>query len=75
MMIKYILTLASASLFLLSGCNHEDFQHTQEATGTLAVHFARTGMTNGTASDTESQITTLNAYRFENGILKETALV
>lgn len=72
MMIKYILTLASASLFLLSGCNHEDFQHTQEATGTLAVHFSRTGMTNGTASDTESQITTLNAYRFENGILKET---
>lgn len=72
MMIKYILTLASASLFLLSGCNHEDFQHTQEATRTLAVHFSRTGMTNGTASDTESQITTLNAYRFENGILKET---
>lgn len=72
MIMKYILTLISAGLFLLSGCNHEDIQHSQVAEKTLTVHFARTGMINGTATDTESQINTLTAYRFENGILKET---
>ena len=31
MNMKYILTLASAGLFLLSGCLQEDFQHPTQA--------------------------------------------
>lgn len=71
MMMKYILALASASLFLLCGCQHEDIQQTPQ-NGMFTIKFSRTGMTNGTADDTESQINTLNGYQFENGVLKET---
>lgn len=70
MMMKYILALASASLFLLCGCQHEDIQQTPQ-NGMFTVKFSRAGMTNGTADDTESQINTLNGYQFENGILKD----
>ena len=68
---KYILTLASAGLFLLSSCLQEDFQQSQNTDGTLTVNFSRAGMINETGTDTDLQIHTLNAYRFENGILKE----
>lgn len=71
MNMKYILTLASAGLFLLSSCLQEDFQQSQNTDGTLTVNFSRAGMINETGTDTDLQIHTLNAYRFENGILKE----
>ena len=71
MNMKYILTLASAGLFLLSGCLQEDFQQSPDSGGILTVNFSRTGMTNETDTNTDEQIHTLNAYRFENGILKE----
>ena len=71
MMMKSILAVASASLFLLCGCQHEDIQQTPQ-NGMFTVKFSRAGMTNGTADNTESQINTLHGYQFENGILKET---
>lgn len=67
-MMKYILALASASLFLLCGCQHEDFEQTKNVENVVTVQFSRTG----TATDTDSQIHTLNGYYFENGLLKET---
>lgn len=67
-MMKYILALASASLFLLGGCQHEDFEQTKNAGNELTVKFSRTG----TATDTDSQIHSLNGYYFEDGLLKET---
>lgn len=71
MMMKSILAVASASLFLLCGCQHEDIQQTPQ-NGMFTVKFSRAGMTNGTADNTDSQINTLHGYQFENGILKET---
>lgn len=46
MNMKYILTLASAGLFLLSSCLQEDFQQSQNTDGTLTVNFSRAGMIN-----------------------------
>lgn len=71
MNMKYILTLTSASLFLLSGCLQEDIQYTQDSGRALTINFSKTGMINETSANTSGQIHTLNAYRFENGILKE----
>lgn len=71
MNMKYILTLASAGLFLLNGCLQEDIQQPQSSNGTLTVNFSRAGMINDAANNTDLQIRTLNAYRFENGVLKE----
>ena len=71
MNIKYILTLASAGLFLLSGCLQEDIKQSQDSSGALTVNFSKAGMINDTDTGTNMQIHTLNAYRFENGILKE----
>ena len=71
MNMKYIFTLASAGLFLLSGCLQEDFQQSPDSGRALTVNFSRTGMANETDTNTDEQIHTLNAYRFENGILKE----
>lgn len=61
MNMKYILTLASAGLFLLSGCLQEDFQQSPDSGGILTVNFSRTGMTNETDTNTDEQIHTLNA--------------
>lgn len=72
MMMKHILTLATAGLFLLNGCQQDNLQQVPDTKGMLSIHFSRAGMTNGTATDTESQINTLNGYYFENGLLKET---
>lgn len=69
---KHILTLASASLFLLNGCQQDNFQQAANHEGTLTIHFSRNGMSNGTADDTQSRIHTLTGYYFENGLLKET---
>ena len=49
MNMKYIFTLASAGLFLLSSCLQEDFQQSQNTDGTLTVNFSRAGMINETA--------------------------
>ena len=62
MNMKYILTLASAGLFLLSSCLQEDFQQSPDSGGTLTVNFSRAGMTNETDTNTDEQIHTLNAY-------------
>ena len=71
MNMKYILTLASACLSILISWLELDFKYSPDSRGTLTVNFSRAGMTNETDTNTDEQIHTLNAYRFENGILKE----
>lgn len=69
---KHIFALACISLLLFSGCQQDDIRQSQNDEGMLTIQFSRTGMDEGTATDTESQIHTLNGYYFENGMLKET---
>ena len=56
MNIKYILTLASAGLFLLSGCLQEDIKQSQDSSGALTVNFSKAGMINDTDTGTNMQI-------------------
>lgn len=71
MNMKYIFILASTSLLLLSSCAKENIWQSPNSNGTLTVHFSKSGIINETWTDSDLQIQCLNAYRFENGILKE----
>lgn len=68
---KYILTLASASLFLLSGCQKEKIRQDNAADGSLRISIISSGMNYGITTESETNIHTLDAYHFENGILSE----
>lgn len=68
---KYILTLASAGLFLLSGCQKENIRQDNAADGSLRISIISSGMNYGITTESETNIHTLDAYHFENGILSE----
>lgn len=68
---KYILTLASAGLFLLSGCQKEKIRQDNAADGSLRISIISSGMNYGITTESETNIHTLDAYHFENGILSE----
>lgn len=71
MNMKYILTLASAGLFLLSGCQKEKIRQDNAADGSLRISIISSGMNYGITTESETNIHTLDAYHFENGILSE----
>lgn len=68
---KYILTVASAGLFLLSGCQKEKIRQDNAAEGSLRISIISSGMNYGITTESETNIHTLDAYHFENGILSE----
>lgn len=68
---KYILTVASAGLFLLSGCQKEKIRQDNAADGSLRINIISSGMNYGITTESETNIHTLDAYHFENGILSE----
>lgn len=68
---KYILTVASAGLFLLSGCQKEKIRQDNAADGSLHISIISSGMNYGITTESETNIHTLDAYHFENGILSE----
>lgn len=68
---KYILTVASAGLFLLSGCQKEKIRQDNAADGSLHISIISSGMNYGVTTESETNIHTLDAYHFENGILSE----
>lgn len=68
---KYILTVASAGLFLLSGCQKEKIRQDNAADGSLCISIISSGMNYGITTESETNIHTLDAYHFENGILSE----
>lgn len=68
---KYILTVASAGLFLLSGCQKEKIRQDNAANGSLRISIISSGMNYGITTESETNIHTLDAYHFENGILSE----
>lgn len=68
---KYILTLASAGLFLLSGCQKEKIRQDNAADDSLRISIISSGMNYGITTESETNIHTLDAYHFENGILSE----
>lgn len=68
---KYILTVASAGLFLLSGCQKEKIRQDNAADGSLRISIVSSGMNYGITTESETNIHTLDAYHFENGILSE----
>lgn len=68
---KYILTVASAGLFLLSGCQKEKIRQDNAADGSLRISIISSGMNYGITTESETNIHTLDAYHFENGILSE----
>lgn len=68
---KYILTLASAGLFLLSSCQKEKIRQDNAADGSLRISIISSGMNYGITTESETNIHTLDAYHFENGILSE----
>lgn len=68
---KYILTLASTGLFLLSGCQKEKIRQDNAADGSLRISIISSGMNYGITTESETNIHTLDAYHFENGILSE----
>lgn len=63
---KYILTLGTVCMLTLGGCTTEAIQQNQ--TQALTVQFSRAGTDHITA---DTEIKSLSAYRFEDGILKE----
>lgn len=71
MNMKYILTLASAGLFLLSGCQKEKIRQDNAADGSLRISIISSGMNYGITTESETNIHTLDAYHFENGILSK----
>jgi hypothetical protein len=71
MNMKYILTVASAGLFLLSGCQKEKIRQDNAADGSLRISIISSGMNYGITTESETNIHTLDAYHFENGILSE----
>lgn len=68
---KYILTVASAGLFLLSGCQKEKIRQDNAADSSLRISIISSGMNYGITTESETNIHTLDAYHFENGILSE----
>lgn len=68
---KYILTVASAGLFLLSGCQKEKIRQDNAVDGSLRISIISSGMNYGITTESETNIHTLDAYHFENGILSE----
>lgn len=68
---KYILTVASAGLFLLSGCQKEKIRQDNAADDSLRISIISSGMNYGITTESETNIHTLDAYHFENGILSE----
>lgn len=68
---KYILTVASAGLFLLSGCQKEKIRQDNAADGSLRISIISSGMNYGITTESETNIHTLDAYHFENGILSK----
>lgn len=68
---KYILTVASAGLLLLSGCQKEKIRQDNAADGSLRISIISSGMNYGITTESETNIHTLDAYHFENGILSE----
>lgn len=68
---KYILTVASAGLFLLSGCQKEKIRQDNAADGSLHISIISSGMNYGITTESETNIHTLDAYHFENGILSK----
>ncbi len=68
---KYILTVASAGLFLLNGCQKEKIRQDNAADGSLHISIISSGMNYGITTESETNIHTLDAYHFENGILSE----
>lgn len=68
---KYILTVASAGLFLLSGCQKEKIRQDNAADGSLRISIISSRMNYGITTESETNIHTLDAYHFENGILSE----
>lgn len=68
---KYILTVASAGLFLLSGCQKEKIRQDNAADGSLRISIVSSEMNYGITTESETNIHTLDAYHFENGILSE----
>lgn len=68
---KYILTVASAGLFLLSSCQKEKIRQDNAADGSLRISIISSGMNYGITTESETNIHTLDAYHFENGILSE----
>ena len=68
---KYILTVASAGLFLLSGCQKEKIRQDNATDGSLRISIISSGMNYGITTESETNIHTLDAYHFENGILSE----
>jgi hypothetical protein len=71
MNMKYILTVASAGLFLLSGCQKEKIRQDNAADGSLRISIISSGMNYGITTESETNIHTLDAYHFENGILSK----
>lgn len=68
---KYILTVASAGLFLLSGCQKEKIRQDNAADGSFRISIISSGMNYGITTESETNIHTLDAYHFENGILSK----
>lgn len=68
---KYILTVASAGLSLLSGCQKEKIRQDNAADGSLHISIISSGMNYGITTESETNIHTLDAYHFENGILSK----
>ena len=68
---KYILTVASAGLFLLSGCQKEKIRQDNAADGSLRISIISSGMNYGITTESETNIHTLDAYHSENGILSK----
>lgn len=51
---KYILTVASAGLFLLSGCQKEKIRQDNAADGSLRISIISSGMNYGITTESET---------------------
>ena len=68
---KILVALCGVLTFTLCGCDAFDLVSQPGSDGALAVRLAARGMSEGDATDAESQVNALVACRFENGILSE----
>lgn len=62
---KYILTVASAGLFLLSSCQKEKIRQDNAADGSLRISIISSGMNYGITTESETNIHTLDAYHLK----------
>ncbi len=68
---KILVALCGVLTFTLCGCDASDLVSQPGSDGALAVRLAARGMSEGDATDAESQVNALVACRFEDGILSE----